>query len=214
MWWRKILIWIIRITGFIPYLILYKTKVYYEDKKAQSLKIKGKAIVASNHNAVMDVAVMLFVLWRRIPRTLVAEILYRKNVFLSFLLNILGCIKVNREAYDLSFLDKCNKILDEGGLVEVYPEARLPRKGEERPLSFKPSTVCLALSSGAPIIPVYNNGVYYRKERARVIIGKPFYARDYYDENLSERENIDKITEMLRERIIELKNELDRQTKK
>lgn len=212
MWWRRILVWFIRITGFIPYALLYKTKVHYEDKKAQSAKIRGKAIVASNHHSIMDVAVMLFVLWRRIPRTLVAEILYAKNPFLTFLLNILGCIKVDRNAHDLSFMDKCNKILDKGGLVEIYPEARLARAGEEKPLPFTPSAVCLALSSGAPIIPIYNNGVYYRKERARVIIGKPFYARDFYDDSLSERENIEIITNKLRNRIIELRDELDRQT--
>ncbi len=214
MFWRRIAVWFVRITGFIPYLFCFKTKVYHEDKKHNSLKIKGKAIVASNHNTIMDAAVMFYVLWRRIPRLLVAEVMYKKNALLTFFLGAIGCIKVNRDAHDLSFIDKCNKILDNGGLIEVYPESRLAKKGEQKPLPFKPSTVCMALSSGAPIIPVYNNGKYYGKERARVIIGKPFYARDYYDDNLSERENAEIISEKLRDRIIELKDELDRRTKK
>lgn len=206
--------WFIKITGFIPYLFCYRTKVYHEDKKHNSLKIKGKAIVASNHNAVMDVAAMLYVLWRRTPRTLVAEVMYTKNVFIRFTLKALGCIKVNRDAHDLSFMDKCNKILDKGGLIEVYPESRLARKGEEKPLPFKPSTVYMALSSGAPIIPIYNDGKYGGKKGASAMVGKPFYARDYYDDNLSERENAEIITEKLRDRIIELKDELDKRTKK
>jgi 1-acyl-sn-glycerol-3-phosphate acyltransferase len=200
-----------RITGFIPYMLFYRTKVYYEDKKAQSLKIRGKAIVAGNHNSVWDVAVMLFLLWRRIPRTLVAELMYKKGPLFAFMLKSMGSIKVNRDAHDLSFIDKCNKILDKGGLVEVYPEARIPKKDEQKPLQFKPSTVYMALESGAPIIPFYNMGNYGFGRKNEIIIGKPFYARDYYDDNLSERENVEIITEKLRDRIIELKDELDRQ---
>ncbi|MBO5224628.1 MAG: 1-acyl-sn-glycerol-3-phosphate acyltransferase [Clostridia bacterium] len=214
MFWHSLVIWFVRITGFIPYLFCFKTKVYYEDKKKQSLKIKGKAIVASNHNSLMDVAVMLFVLWRRIPRIPVAEVLYTKNPFLTFFLKIIGCIKVNRDVHDLSFMSKCEKILDKGGLVKIFPEARLPRKGEETPLPFNPSTVYMALESGAPIIPMYNEGKYYKKESNRVIVGKPFNALDYYDDNLTERENIEIITNKLRDRIIELRDELERQTAK
>lgn len=214
MFWHAIATWFVRITGVFMYLFCFRTKVIYEDKNVQSLKIKGKAIVASNHNSVMDVAAMLFVLWRRIPRTLVAEVMYTKNPFLSFLLKALGCIKVNREAHDLSFMDKCSKILEKGGLVEVYPESRLPLKGEETPLPFKPSTVYMALESGAPIIPIYNEGKYYSKTTNRMMVGKPFYAREYYDDNLSECENAEIITKKLRERIIELKNELGKQTGK
>ena len=214
MWLKSILIWFVRITGFIPFLILFTTKVFYENKKIQSAKIKGGAIVVSNHNSVWDVAVMLYVLWRRCPRCLTAEIMYKKNPFFTFFLNAIGCIKVDRENHDVSFIDKCCKILEKGGLIEVYPEARIPNKGESKPLPFKPSTIIMALESGAPIIPVYNNGVYFSRQRNGVIIGTPFYAREYYDETLSERENVEIITEKLRNRIIELGNELERQQAK
>lgn len=214
MLWTKFVVWFMRITGFIPYMLFYRTKVYYEDKKAQSLKIRGKAIVAGNHNSVWDVAVMLYLLWRRIPRTLVAELMYKKSPLFAFMLKSMGSIKVNRDAHDLSFMEKCSKILDNGGLVEVYPEARLPKKDEQKPLPFKPSTVYMALESGAPIIPFYNKGNYGFGRKNELIVGKPFYARDYYDDNLSVRENAEIITEKLRDRIIELKDELDRQTGK
>ena len=108
-------------------------------------------------------------------------------------------------------MEKCSKILDNGGLVEVYPEARLPKKDEQKPLPFKPSTVYMALESGSPIIPFYNMGNYGFGRKNELIVGKPFYARDYYDDNLSVRENAEIITEKLRDRIIELKDELDRQ---
>ena len=195
------------------YPFAIKTKWYYEDKSVQSRKIKGKAIIASNHHDLYDVGAIIFTFPFRTPRCLMAELLYKKNPFFTFFIKSLGGIKVDRNSNDLTFINKSLKILEKGGLIEVYPEARLPKPGEETPLPFTTSTVYLALESGAPIIPIYNNGVYFKKERNRIIIGKPFNAADYYDASLSETENIENITRILRDKIIELGNELERQQK-
>lgn len=203
--------WFVKITGFIPQLLMFKTKVYYEDKKVQDRHIKGKAIIVSNHNYLMDFAVLMFVFWRRNLRCAVAELMFHKNVFLTILLKGLGCVKVERDSHDFSFLNRLKKILDKGGVVEIYPESRLPQKGEERPLEFKPSYVYLALESGAPIIPVYSNAKLFGKERERIIIGRPILVDELYDPTLSERENIDRINGYVRNKIIELEKELKKQ---
>ena len=44
----------------------------------------------------------------------------------------------------------------------------------------------LALMSGVPVIPVVTNGSYFKKARARVLIGKPLYAADLAPEGLEE----------------------------
>lgn len=204
--------WFVKITGWLPQLLIFRTKVYYEDKKTQGKRIKGKAIVMSNHHAVTDFAVMIFVFWRRTLRCLIAEVMYAKNFLLTLFLKSLGGIKVDRNTHDFSFLTKAEKVLDKGGVVEIYPESRIVRPDEEKPLAFKPSVVYLALRSGAPIIPVYTNGKYFTKERTRVIIGKPVDVREWYDEELSEKENLDAICKRLREKVIKLRDELQRQT--
>ena len=204
--------WFVKITAVIPYYLCFRTKTYYEDKKVQSKRIKGKAIVISNHRSVWDVAVMLFLFWRRTPRCLIAEIMFQRNAIFSWFLKSLGGIKVDRNTHDFSFVGKCCDILDHNGLVEIYPEARLPKADEQRPLPFKPSAAYIALLSGAPIVPVYTNGSYFQKERARVIVGKPIDVRAMYDERLSETENLEKISEELRNIIIRLGHELDRKT--
>ena len=203
--------WFFKITGFLPQLFAFRTKVYYEDKRVQKRRIKGKAIIMPNHHSVMDVATMMFVFYNRTLRCLTAELMYRKNIFMTLVLKLLGCIKVDRENHDFSFLNKAEKILNRGGVIEIYPEARLAEPGEAKPLEFKPSVVALALSSGAPIIPVYHNGAIFSRERARVIIGKPIDVREWYDDTLSESENIDAICKRLRGKVIELGNELERQ---
>lgn len=202
--------WFIKLTGWIPQLLIFRTKVYYEDRSVQGKRIKGKAIVVSNHNYVMDFAVLMFVFWRRTLRCAVAEILYAKNFLMTFLLKMLGCVRVERDAHDFSFLSNLKNILDKDGVVEIYPESRLPRVGEEKPLAFQPSYVYLALESGAPIIPVYTSADAFSKKRERVVIGKPINTEELYDESLSEKENIDNINTYVRSKIIELGKELER----
>ena len=206
--------WFVKITGWIPQLLLFKIKVYYEDKSVQNKRVKGKAIIISNHNCLMDFAVLMFVFYRRTLRCAVAEIMYRKNFLMTFLLKFLGSVKVERESHDFSFLTKLKKLLDRGGVVEMYPEARLPKKGEKTPLEFKPSYVYLALESGAPIIPVYTEPTHFKRSRECVIIGKAIDVRELYDANLTEKENIDNINVYVRSKIIELAKELERQKEK
>ena len=206
--------WFVKITGYPVQLFLFRNKVFYENKSVQSRRIKGSAIIVSNHITVMDFAVMMFVFYPRTLRCLIAELMFNHNIFLTLLMKFLGGIKVNRSSHDYSFVNKCCKILKKGGVIEIYPEARLPKEGEETPLPFKSSAAYIALESGAPVIPVYNSGSYSKKGRNNVLIGTPMDVRDYYDSSLSHEENLANISEIMRQRIIELKNELERQTTK
>ena len=202
----------VRITGWIVQFFAFRTKIYYVDKKVQSRRIKGKAIIMSNHTSVYDYAVYLFVFFSRVIRYQMAEILYKKPL-LRFFLKCMGGIYVNRNTHDLSFLDKSNEILNKNGVVGVFPESRIPKPEEETPLEFKQSIAMLALQSKAPIVPVATNGVYFKKKRARVLIGLPINVFDYYDATLSEKENVANITKILREKIIELRKQLDEKEK-
>ncbi len=206
--------WFVKVTGYPVQLFMFKNKIYYEDKSVQGRRIKGSAIIVSNHITIMDFAVMMFVFCSRTLRCLIAELMFSQNIFLTLLLKFLGGIKVNRDSHDFSFVSKCCKILNKGGIIEIYPEARLPKEGEETPLPFKSSAAYIALESGAPVIPVYNSGHYFKKGRNKVIIGTPIDVREYYDNSLSHTENLENISEIMRQRVIELKNELERQTKK
>ena len=203
----------VKITAYLPQLLIFRTKVYYEDKAAQSRRIKGGAIIISNHTSVWDYAEYLFVFFFRTLRAQMAEVLFEKKP-LGLFLKMMGGVRVNRGANDFACVTKSEKILEKGGVVLIFPESRLPLKGEERPLPFKPGAAYLALLSGAPVVPVFTNGKYFSKKRARVIIGKPIYARDLIDDSLSEKENLARITDIMRDRIISLEKQLYEQTQK
>ena len=202
----------VKITAYPVQKAVFRTKVCYEDKRAQSRRIKGSAVIVSNHTSVWDYGVYLFVFFFRTLRCQMAEVLFNKKP-LGLFLKMMGGIRVDRDARDFSFVAKSQEILEKGGVVEIFPESRLPLKGEERPLPFKPSAAYIALLSGAPIIPVFSNGAYFTKKRARVIIGKPMYARELYDDSLSEKENLAAISEAMREKIISLEKMLYEQAK-
>ena len=202
----------VKITAYPVQKAVFRTKVCYEDKRAQSRRIKGSAVIVSNHTSVWDYAIYLFVFFTRTFRCQMAEVLFNKKP-LGLFLKMMGGIRVDRDARDFSFVAKSQEILEKGGVVEIFPESRLPLKGEERPLPFKPSAAYIALLSGAPIIPVFSNGAYFTKKRARVIIGKPMYARELYDDSLSEKENLAAISEAMREKIISLEKMLYEQAK-
>ena len=197
----------VKITGWLPAFLIMRMKVSYENKKIQKRHIKGKAILVSNHTSVYDYACFLYLFFFRTLRYQMAEVLYKKKL-LALFLKCMGGIYVNRDSMDFSFMDKSKKILEKGGVVGVFPESRLPKEGESRPLPFKESAVLLALESDTPIIPIYTKGNYFSWSRTRVIIGTPINVREYYDIKKTEKENIENLTNLLRDKVIELGNKL------
>lgn len=201
-----------KITGIIPQFFCFRTKVHYENKAVQGRYIKGGAIIISNHTAVFDYAVYLFVFFFRTLRTVMAEVLFQKQP-LGMFLKMMGGIRVDREANEYGYMAKCEKILRDGGVLCVFPEGRLPKPGEERPLPFKPGAAYLALSTGVPVIPVYTNGSYFKKKRAEVMIGTPIYPRDHIQSDKSDKENTEILSAVMRERLLTLEKLFEERTK-
>lgn len=193
----------VKITGWPAQLVCFRTKVTYEDKAKQGRRIRGSAIIVSNHTSVFDYAVMLFVFFGRTLRYQMAELLFDKK-FLGPLLKSLGGIYVDRNGSNLGFMQQSIDILRKGGIVGVFPEGRLPKAGETPPIEFRPGAAFLALTTGVKVIPVYTNGSYFCKKRARVVIGAPLDPRALADPALSEKENIDRFTQEMRRKIIQL----------
>ena len=203
----------VKITGWPAYKIAFRAKIHYEDQRAQGRHIRGAAMVVSNHTSVFDYALLLFVFFSRTLRVKMAEVLFQKQP-LGLFLRMMGGIYVNRDSHDFGFIAASEEHLRRGRVVGVFPESRIPLKGEEKPLPFKPSAAYLALCAGVPVIPVYTNGSYFNfRKRTRVMIGKPIYPGDYTEAASDEKENIRRLSEGMRRRIIELERLLNEQTK-
>ena len=192
-----------KITGWPVQLLCFRTRILYEDKKIQGRRIEGAAIVISNHTSIFDYAVFLFVFISRTLRYQMAEILFEKKP-LCYLLKLLGGIRIDRDSHDFSFMARSEAILRNDGVVGIFPEGRLAREGEERPLPFQPGAAYLAMATKVPVIPVYTNGSYFCRKRAVVMIGKPMLASDFTDASRSDRENLAAVNTAMRDKIIAL----------
>jgi len=199
--------WFVKLTGFLPQLMVFRTRVHYEDPAVQKRHIKGPAIVISNHTDVMDYAMLIFLFITRTLRCQAAALQFERP-FMRIFLKLLGAIRVDRTFEDMSCVAKSESILRKGGIVAVFPEGRLPRPEEKPPLPFRHGAAYLALHAGVPIIPVYTDGRYFSPARANVVVGKPINVREMYDDSKSERENLQAISEILQQKVYALKSNI------
>jgi 1-acyl-sn-glycerol-3-phosphate acyltransferase len=158
--------------------ILFPTKYYYADGRKPTRRIHGGAVIIANHVSLWDPPIIAHAFTSRRVFFMAAETLYEKNRFLTWFMNIIGSIRVNRgAALDLESFNHARTVLKAGGVVCVFPEGQLSRAN--RLLPFKPGMVLMAAMSGTPIIPVYKAEVPQPFHRLHMIIGRPIDPRAY-----------------------------------
>ncbi len=192
-------------SAVIPNLIYFTRRTYYENKKSQGRFIKGRAIIISNHISIIDYMMLIFVFFTRKIRCLVASVVFKKNKMLNLLLKMCGAIKVERESYDLSFIQKSIDTLNKNKVLLIFPEARLD-KDKSKIRNFTTSYILLALKTKSPIIPVYNDGNYGFNKRVHCMIGEKIYLDKYIDNDNPTKEELEYLNKIVMSKIKELKN--------
>jgi 1-acyl-sn-glycerol-3-phosphate acyltransferase len=195
----------VKITGILPAWLFLKPRVHLAPGAKRSLP--KSCILVSNHISLMDFVLCTLAFPFRTIRFLVAEVLYNLNPFMRGLLNAIGSIRVDRDAKSFDFVAHALEVLDNGGAIGVFPQARLPLKGQKFP--FTVSTAFIAMRSDAPIVPVYTDGNYGLFKRANLVIGAPLYLQEFCQEGLSEQEQLAHLTKLLEETVFQLKKELE-----
>ena len=203
-----LVLWFVKLTGFISALLFYKPRIHYMNREKHSRRLPKPCILMSNHISLMDFPLYLITFPFRTIRFLISEALYNKNSIFAWFLDSLGGIRVYRDTYDFSFVGEALDSLDKGKTVGIFPEGQLPVKGEYHP--FRPSIVYIALRTDAPIIPVYTNGVYNITKRTQVMIGEPLYLREICNTEDPDSAELERLTKYLEEEEARLKSELER----
>lgn len=203
---NRAFLFFVKLLNFLPVWFLFKPKVYYEDGAVK--KLPRPAILMSNHTAFLDFILYLLLFFGRSVRFWMSEALFDKGGLFRRLLYALGGIKVERDLYELGFAEESCKTLSLGGVIGVFPQGRLPVDGKWFP--FKPGIAIVALKTGAPIIPVYTDGNYGLTKRAHVMIGAPVYLRDYSTKEEPEKEELERLTKLLEQKTVALREELKR----
>ncbi|MCR5611258.1 MAG: 1-acyl-sn-glycerol-3-phosphate acyltransferase [Clostridiales bacterium] len=200
------------VTGFIPYLMVYKPKIYFEEGNRKTNRIKGGALIVSNHYLFMDYPMTMFHWFGRRVHCVMLEYVFGFSWFLKLSAEIIGGINAKRDSKGMGFMDESVRLIKKGRLVQIYPEAKNTPDGKIH--DFKPSYVLIALRADAPVVPFILDGNYGFFKRAHAIVGKPIMLSDYCRSADPSREEIETLNAIVREKALELKETLDRKTKK
>lgn len=194
----------VKLTGFLPLWPFYRRKIYLAE--GASRRLPKPCILVSNHEKLMDFVLYLQIFPFRTLYFPMAEVLFRKNGLFSLFLNLMGGIRVDREAMSFDFVSDCIELLDKGRCLGIFPQGRLPVDG--KPFPFTVSTAFIASHCDAPIVPVYTDGNYGWGKRAKVMIGAPICLADHKKPGLSEQEQLQHLTNVLEETVWALKRQL------
>jgi len=138
-------------------------------------KIKGKAVVISNHLSMWDPLLIAVIFRRQIFWMGKAELFKSKIAKLFF--KAVKAFPVRRGEGDLAAIRHAFRVLRDGKLFGIFPEGtRIKSKDLSR---FEPGTAMIALKNDAPVLPIYIKGNYKFFNRMKVIIGEPIHLADY-----------------------------------
>ena len=189
------------ITSYLFNLLLFKTKVFYEDEQKQNKRIKGKAIVIANHQNPLDALVIANQYFFRRLNYIAAKFKGTKRALIPLVL-ISGGVLVDREAYSFDFLEACKRLLHKNKLVLVFPEGRF--SFEYEPRRFIYSYVVLAIQSGAPIVPIASDCGYGFFKRVHILIGNRIDLSPYGAFEHLTKEKLKEINESVYQKYLRL----------
>ncbi len=203
----------VKITGWLPFLLVYRPKYIFQNKKLQNRIIKGRAIVIANHNSLMDPICLCYAFAFRRIRYLAAEVLFEKSRLFAWMIRSVGCLRINRNIVDLKSMRRSLDELNEDGVISLFPEGKLSSDNSTIQ-SFKSGVILLALKSNAPVIPVYiayTNKSFHRKH---IVIGEPIDITKYCANKIPTIAEIEKLSNVLREAEEKLLNLYEQTVKK
>ena len=128
-----------------------------------------------------------------------------ESKFWSLIFSNLGAFPVDRKGVSLSAIKSSLNVLNNGGVLGIYPEGTRIKNGYDED-NAKPGIALIANKAKVKILPVYVEGQYKFRGKLNLYIGK---EKDYFD-NYEGKINTDKYTEIGKEilkDIYNLKNE-------
>jgi len=137
----------------IKFLIIFKLFFRLKVTGQQNIPLDGPFIIVANHSSLLD-PVILGVSVR--PKVIFVAAAYLFKIgWLGYLLRKANSIPVQREN-DISSLKRALKILQQGGVLGIFPEGGVDRQKDDLPI--KAGAAFLATKVGVPIVPIKIKG--------------------------------------------------------
>ena len=194
---------IVKVLTGIPTLLIFRSKIIYENDKARKI-VRGGGIIATNHKGFIDPVKIFTVFFYRRIHCLARKEIYDHSALMRLILRMGQCIVVDTEnPADTSYFTKIREVTADKRLVAIYPEGHIVKDGEDM-LEFKLGTALLAASCKVPIIPVYiapRKNIFHMM---RAAVGEPIYPYSE-DGRMLPMAELQKITSDLTVKIRELR---------
>ena len=137
----------------------------------ECLPAAGPFILASNHHNYLDAVVLAVAVPQAINFLVMPRVFRASPLHPSFHRRV-GSILVNLERPDPGAIKRSLRILEDGGVVGIFPEGPFSRQG--RLVSGQPGVAMIALRSGVPVVPAAISGTY------EALAGRRFYIPRSY----------------------------------
>jgi len=185
---------------------LFKLLTRWQVRGRENVPKEGPVLVVANHLNLADPPLLGVSLDRKVI-FMAKEELFRSSVSAYFVRG-LGSFPVHRGRLDRQALRSSQKVLDDGLVLAMFPEATRSRSARLK--KAMPGSALIAFRSGVPILPVGITGTEHIKGlgclfcRLRLIvnIGQPF-SLPPVDGKLT-REKLVEYTDLIMQRIAEL----------
>ena len=153
--------------------LLLRPKVYYLDKERQALKLNEPSILVINHTSHLDGPVVTTMFNKDVIHNLAAKDRFEQRWFGFFLRNT-GCIPIDRQNPDLSWVHESLRILhQERENIAIFPEGA--HGSHRKQLPFHSGVIMLAALANVPIVMVYLDGPHkVARKRSKMIVAPPF----------------------------------------
>ena len=195
------------ITGYPFKWLFFKEKIYYENERVPK-RVKGGALIISNHFNPLDFVMGYFLFFPRKLYVVASEHAF-KNALLRFGMKFWGGIEANRVTRSMRFVAQSIREIKKGHIVLIFPEGHNTDDGTIK--AFYPSYIMIALRAGAPIVPYVSDGNYGLFKRLHIMMGEPIDLSQYLssaDEKPS-KEEITRLNDIVRDKMLALRAELD-----
>lgn len=153
--------------GILDFLYVWSRIIFFfkgvKVKYTNHVKdIETPCIVLCNHGSFIDFAYAGTLLRKKSPNFIVARLYFYKK-WLGNLLRRVGCFPKSMFALDLESTKNCLRVLKNGGVLAMMPEARLSTVGRFE--DIQEETYGFLKAAGVPIYTVSIRGDYFAKPK-------------------------------------------------
>lgn len=154
----------------IPGLLWFRPKLIYENAEAKK-KLRGGALIISNHVGFSDPVVLMMAIWYRRLRFICTKEFFQSKWSRPFFRGFL-CIPIDRDRFGVDSFHEITDHLRRGQTVTIFPEGGV-HTDTGSVGSFKSGMVLMAAQGGVPIVPVCLKRRKHFYNRTRIAIGAP-----------------------------------------